>query len=103
MRILAKHFSIILFYLISFYLVPTLPSDKLSKIQTLKLAANYIKFLNSLLDTNGTCHVKTELASSNNFVRQRPVKRKFCKNALELNNFTTTIMYKDTCNEQFYF
>ena len=30
-------------------LVPTLPSDKLSKIQTLKLATDYIKFLYSVL------------------------------------------------------
>lgn len=30
-------------------IVPTLPSDKLSKIQTLKLATDYIKFLNELL------------------------------------------------------
>jgi len=30
--------------------VPTLPSDKLSKIQTLKLASNYIDFLNKVLD-----------------------------------------------------
>merc|ERR1711962_18131 len=31
-------------------IVPTLPSDKLSKIQTLKLASNYIDFLNKVLD-----------------------------------------------------
>ena len=31
-------------------IVPTLPSDKLSKIQTLKLATNYIQFLCSLLN-----------------------------------------------------
>ena len=29
-------------------IVPTLPSDKLSKIQTLKLASNYIDFLNKV-------------------------------------------------------
>jgi len=35
-------------------IVPTLPSDKLSKIQTLKLATDYITFLNDLLaKTNG--------------------------------------------------
>ena len=28
--------------------MPTLPSDKLSKIQTLKLASNYIDFLNKV-------------------------------------------------------
>jgi hypothetical protein len=31
-------------------IVPTLPSDKLSKIQTLKLATYYINFMNSILD-----------------------------------------------------
>ena len=34
-------------------LVPTLPSDKLSKIQTLKLATDYIKFLYSVLSPSG--------------------------------------------------
>ena len=34
-------------------IIPTLPSDKLSKIQTLKLATNYIKFLNGLLKETG--------------------------------------------------
>ncbi|RNA25216.1 Twist-related [Brachionus plicatilis] len=33
-------------------IVPTLPSDKLSKIQTLKLASDYIKFLYSVLNMN---------------------------------------------------
>lgn len=33
-------------------IVPTLPSDKLSKIQTLKLATDYIKFLHSILNTS---------------------------------------------------
>ena len=33
-------------------IVPTLPSDKLSKIQTLKLATNYIQFLYSELNIN---------------------------------------------------
>ena len=35
-------------------IVPTLPSDKLSKIQTLKLASSYIQFLNSLLNNENT-------------------------------------------------
>lgn len=29
-------------------IIPTLPSDKLSKIQTLRLASHYIKFLNDV-------------------------------------------------------
>lgn len=33
-------------------IVPTLPSDKLSKIQTLKLAIRYIDFLYQVLDTD---------------------------------------------------
>lgn len=33
-------------------IVPTLPSDKLSKIQTLRLATDYIKFLYQLLNVN---------------------------------------------------
>ena len=33
-------------------IVPTMPSDKLSKIQTLKLASNYIDFLWKLLENN---------------------------------------------------
>ncbi len=33
-------------------LIPTLPSDKLSKIQTLKLASTYIDFLSQVLDGN---------------------------------------------------
>lgn len=33
-------------------IIPTLPSDKLSKIQTLKLAARYIDFLYQVLDLN---------------------------------------------------
>ena len=40
-------------------IVPTLPSDKLSKIQTLKLASKYIDFLNNvsrpMTDKNTTC------------------------------------------------
>jgi hypothetical protein len=31
-------------------IVPSLPSDKLSKIQTIRLATNYIRFLYSLLN-----------------------------------------------------
>ncbi|CAG0917538.1 unnamed protein product [Notodromas monacha] len=35
-------------------IIPTLPSDKLSKIQTLKLASRYIDFLYQLLERPGT-------------------------------------------------
>lgn len=33
-------------------IIPTLPSDKLSKIQTLKLAARYIDFLYQVIEVN---------------------------------------------------
>ncbi len=33
-------------------IVPTLPSDKLSKIQTIKIATDYIKFLHSILNVS---------------------------------------------------
>jgi len=65
-------------------IVPTLPSDKLSKIQTLKLATSYIQFLNSLLN-NDDCqkiHFKTETSQSSNIhthinaKRARQFKRK---------------------------
>lgn len=36
------------------HIIPTLPSDKLSKIQTLKLATRYIDFLYQLLNDNGS-------------------------------------------------
>ena len=32
--------------------IPTMPSDKMSKIQTLKLASDYIDFLYTVLRTN---------------------------------------------------
>ncbi|XP_010871626.2 twist-related protein 1a [Esox lucius] len=35
-------------------IIPTLPSDKLSKIQTLKLATRYIDFLHHVLQSEGT-------------------------------------------------
>jgi twist-like protein len=48
-------------------IIPTLPSDKLSKIQTLKLATSYIEFLNQILkdddeDNNSTS--STSISSS---------------------------------------
>ena len=35
-------------------IIPTLPSDKLSKIQTLRLATRYIHFLSQLLDSQSS-------------------------------------------------
>lgn len=45
-------------------IVPTLPSDKLSKIQTLKLATDYINFLYKLLNS-GACGSETDFPVSN--------------------------------------
>ncbi|KAJ1523000.1 hypothetical protein ONE63_002136 [Megalurothrips usitatus] len=38
-------------------IIPTLPSDKLSKIQTLKLATRYIDFLYKVLNAGGVSAV----------------------------------------------
>ncbi|XP_035688461.1 twist-related protein isoform X4 [Branchiostoma floridae] len=46
-------------------IIPTLPSDKLSKIQTLKLAARYIDFLYQVLRSDDT---DTKMASSCSYV-----------------------------------
>ncbi|NXC92071.1 TWST2 protein, partial [Cercotrichas coryphoeus] len=46
-------------------IIPTLPSDKLSKIQTLKLAARYIDFLCQVLQSDQLDH---KVASSCNFL-----------------------------------
>lgn len=47
-------------------IIPTLPSDKLSKIQTLKLASRYIDFLYKILNySNPECD--TEDSSGNFF------------------------------------
>jgi hypothetical protein len=46
-------------------IIPTLPSDKLSKIQTLKLATNYIKFLYSLLNTVDCGSINVQMSISN--------------------------------------
>lgn len=43
-------------------IIPTLPSDKLSKIQTLKLATRYIDFLYQILHTN------PQIAAQQNFL-----------------------------------
>ncbi|NWZ87768.1 TWST2 protein, partial [Poecile atricapillus] len=46
-------------------IIPTLPSDKLSKIQTLKLAARYIDFLCQVLQSDELDH---KVATSCNFL-----------------------------------
>ncbi|NWH84128.1 TWST2 protein, partial [Aegithalos caudatus] len=46
-------------------IIPTLPSDKLSKIQTLKLAARYIDFLCQVLQSDELDH---KVAASCNFL-----------------------------------
>ena len=43
-------------------IVPTMPSDKLSKIQTLRLASNYVDFLCKVLENNDQC---PQVAASN--------------------------------------
>jgi hypothetical protein len=52
------------------HIIPTLPSDKLSKIQTLKLASDYISFLYQLLkDTSGgVSSVNTSTASGHSSI-----------------------------------
>lgn len=65
-------------------IVPSLPSDKLSKIQTLKLAANYIQFLNSILDNN-LQHIQFKPELSVKTIRG--VKRKLSDSDFNCNNF----------------
>ncbi|XP_019411998.1 PREDICTED: twist-related protein 2-like [Crocodylus porosus] len=49
-------------------IIPTLPSDKLSKIQTLKLAARYIDFLYQVLQSDELDH---KIASCNYLAHER--------------------------------
>uniref|UniRef100_A0A3B3X1D7 BHLH domain-containing protein n=1 Tax=Poecilia mexicana TaxID=48701 RepID=A0A3B3X1D7_9TELE len=49
-------------------IIPTLPSDKLSKIQTLKLASRYIDFLYQVLQSN---EMDSKLAGCNYLVHER--------------------------------
>ncbi|XP_068191661.1 twist-related protein 2-like [Antennarius striatus] len=49
-------------------IIPTLPSDKLSKIQTLKLASRYIDFLYQVLQSDG---MDTKLAGCNYLAHER--------------------------------
>lgn len=76
-------------------IVPTLPSDKLSKIQTLKLAADYIKFLYSILNMNvdldDTTNHYQDCLSDKNKARSR--KR---KSNQQSDHFTTNIQNQCT-------
>uniref|UniRef100_A0A3Q3CR80 Twist3 n=2 Tax=Haplochromini TaxID=319058 RepID=A0A3Q3CR80_HAPBU len=49
-------------------IIPTLPSDKLSKIQTLKLASRYIDFLYQVLQSD---EMDTKLAGCNYLAHER--------------------------------
>lgn len=49
-------------------IIPTLPSDKLSKIQTLKLASRYIDFLDQVLQSN---EMDSKLAGCNFLAHER--------------------------------
>ncbi|XP_060073876.1 twist-related protein-like [Ylistrum balloti] len=49
-------------------IIPTLPSDKLSKIQTLKLATRYIDFLYQVLRTDDASDNSNKMAASCNYV-----------------------------------
>ncbi|NWQ84373.1 TWST2 protein, partial [Columbina picui] len=49
-------------------IIPTLPSDKLSKIQTLKLAARYIDFLYQVLQSDELDH---KITSCNYLAHER--------------------------------
>lgn len=49
-------------------IIPTLPSDKLSKIQTLKLATRYIDFLYQVLRTDDTNDSANKMAASCSYV-----------------------------------
>jgi hypothetical protein len=53
-------------------IVPTLPSDKLSKIQTLKLATNYIQFLYSVLNVDPNT-IQLNTISQPNFDRTNQI------------------------------
>ena len=92
-------------------IVPTLPSDKLSKIQTLRLAADYIKFLNSLLDDSNLKQIDFKTCETNTnfkFRKPRQVKR---KSQNKRNHVETIIQSSDAATfsnyinnpDQFYF
>ncbi|XP_078702933.1 twist-related protein isoform X3 [Branchiostoma floridae x Branchiostoma belcheri] len=62
-------------------IIPTLPSDKLSKIQTLKLAARYIDFLYQVLRSDDT---DTKMASSCSYVAHERLSYAFSVSRQEL-------------------
>ncbi|CAN7996904.1 unnamed protein product [Ixodes hexagonus] len=57
-------------------IIPTMPSDKLSKIQTLKLASMYINFLFEVLKSDEHEH-ESKLSSSCNFIAQEHLSYAF--------------------------
>lgn len=57
--------------------IPTLPSDKLSKIQTLKLAASYIDFLYHILSTSSPENVKDSDVSESTYTTREKLSRAF--------------------------
>ncbi|KAL5961195.1 Twist-related protein 1 [Taenia solium] len=59
------------------HIIPTLPSDKLSKIQTLRLATQYINFLSNLLkDSHHSCNPQLTGLVMSTDVSDRPILRK---------------------------
>lgn len=57
-------------------IIPTLPSDKLSKIQTLKLASRYIDFLYQVLRSDDACE-KAQKATSCSYVEDERLSYAF--------------------------
>ncbi|XP_055309697.1 protein twist-like [Sitodiplosis mosellana] len=58
-------------------IIPTLPSDKLSKIQTLKLASSYIDFLYEVISTNEITFLKSMENESTAWPSQEELSRCF--------------------------
>jgi twist-like protein len=62
-------------------IIPTLPSDKLSKIQTLKLATSYIDFLYQILNDDcqpmGNCSASSAKSNFNDYLLSGNVNRAF--------------------------
>lgn len=56
-------------------MIPSLPSDKLSKIQTLKLASRYIQFLDETLSSDESSQSNVSIAASSpEYLPSHPVK-----------------------------
>lgn len=87
-------------------IVPTLPSDKLSKIQTLKLASDYIKFLYSILnmdiDFNQTNNHYHDNLTERNRTRSRKRKNNTHTENLPNNIETQCISYDMNINNPYY-